>query len=248
MSLVQGGGFMGGAVGGFAGSLGAVAGDWAGKAGGQIFFGALAGGVGAELTGGNFWQGAVIGGIVAGLNHGLHEIDSDLDDPRKPIRTKRMISKSENHSLKGSRGGATAVIPKIGDGPKAGQGSGIFVPSGSQSMTTSDLTYYDDGTVDVNLTIQATRINTTGSYIANYEVIGPNGSVINSGILLDKGLGINNRMDYNTFTPKGSPAVISTARLHMPFNSTIKVNVGLTYKIPMGSIGAITTTHIIPVR
>ncbi|MDC8106503.1 hypothetical protein MTQ00_18450 [Chryseobacterium sp. B21-037] len=41
---------------------------------GTIAFGALAGGIGSELTGGNFWQGAVIGGIVAGLNHAMHRI------------------------------------------------------------------------------------------------------------------------------------------------------------------------------
>lgn len=77
LSLMQGGDFLSGAAGGFFGSLGAsafgaVAGDWANKAGGQIFFGALSGGIGAELSGGNFWQGAVTGGIVAGLNHVMH--------------------------------------------------------------------------------------------------------------------------------------------------------------------------------
>ena len=79
LSLMQGGSFqqvfLSAALGSLAASgFGAIAGDWAGKAGGQIFFGALSGGIGAELTGGNFWQGAVIGGIVAGLNHVLHEI------------------------------------------------------------------------------------------------------------------------------------------------------------------------------
>ncbi|MRX40069.1 hypothetical protein GJU43_12350 [Flavobacterium sp. LC2016-23] len=55
---------------------------------GTIAFGALSGGVGAELTGGNFWQGALTGGIVAGLNHVLHsnpnkslikKLNEDLD-------------------------------------------------------------------------------------------------------------------------------------------------------------------------
>lgn len=85
MSLVQGGDFMSAAAGGFFGSLGAsgfgaIAGDWAGNASGQIFFGALAGGVGAELTGGNFWQGAIIGGMVAGLNHAMHQMSGPGDD------------------------------------------------------------------------------------------------------------------------------------------------------------------------
>ena len=54
--------------------FGQVAGSWSNSTGGQILFGALSGGVGAELSGGNFWQGAVTGGIVAGLNHEMHKI------------------------------------------------------------------------------------------------------------------------------------------------------------------------------
>lgn len=76
ISLMQGGNsfeqaFASGAL----GSLGASAfGAVAGNTGvGNILFGALAGGVGSELTGGNFWQGAVIGGIVAALNHTIHK-------------------------------------------------------------------------------------------------------------------------------------------------------------------------------
>lgn len=38
----------------------------------MVAFGALSGGIGAELSGGNFWHGAITGGIVAGLNHELH--------------------------------------------------------------------------------------------------------------------------------------------------------------------------------
>lgn len=40
----------------------------------MIAFGALSGGIGAELSGGNFWEGAVIGGVVAGLNHAMHKM------------------------------------------------------------------------------------------------------------------------------------------------------------------------------
>lgn len=43
---------------------------------GTVGFGALSGGIGAELTGGNFWQGAIVGGVVAGLNHVLHKIQT----------------------------------------------------------------------------------------------------------------------------------------------------------------------------
>ena len=46
---------------------------FAGGAVGTITFGALSGGIGAELSGGNFWQGAVTGGIIAGLNHAMHK-------------------------------------------------------------------------------------------------------------------------------------------------------------------------------
>lgn len=79
LSLVQGQDFTSAFASAALGSLGAygygkAVGNFAGKAGGQILFGALTGGVGAELTGGNFWQGAIIGGVVAGLNHVAHEI------------------------------------------------------------------------------------------------------------------------------------------------------------------------------
>lgn len=51
----------------------------------MVAFGALSGGIGAELTGGNFWQGAVTGGIVAGLNYVMHKLGGE--DP-KPKRSK----------------------------------------------------------------------------------------------------------------------------------------------------------------
>ena len=58
---------------------------FAGGAVGMVAFGALSGGIGAELTGGNFWQGAVTGGIVAGLNYVMHKLGGE--DP-KPKRSK----------------------------------------------------------------------------------------------------------------------------------------------------------------
>jgi hypothetical protein len=87
----DGAGFLSGAAGGFFGSLGATAwgganGKWGGIAGkyagsdvGTIAFGALSGGVGAELSGGNFWKGAIAGGIVSGLNHVMHGIKEKQD-------------------------------------------------------------------------------------------------------------------------------------------------------------------------
>lgn len=101
----------------------------------------------------------------------MHEIDFDDGDPRKPIGSKRVRSTDEAHSLKGSRGGQS-VITQENPGNQVGNGKGIFVPSGSQTMVTADMTYYDDGTVDINMTTQAARMNTTGSYIANYDIVG----------------------------------------------------------------------------
>lgn len=54
-----------------------MAGDFANSTVGTVAFGALSGGIGAELSGGNFWEGAVIGGIVAGLNHAMHRESPD---------------------------------------------------------------------------------------------------------------------------------------------------------------------------
>ncbi len=87
---MQGGDFLSGAAGGFFGSLGAsgfgaVAGEWASSFGGNVFFGVLSGGIGAELTGGNFWVGAVTGGIVAGFNHAMHmeKLATDSNPPEE---------------------------------------------------------------------------------------------------------------------------------------------------------------------
>ena len=94
LSVMQGGDFLSGAAGGFFGSLGAsgfgaVAGEWGSSFGGNVFFGALSGGIGAELTGGNFWVGAVTGGIVAGFNHVMHKIKIiENNPPKNKIRTK----------------------------------------------------------------------------------------------------------------------------------------------------------------
>ena len=159
LDLMQGQDFLHSAVAGFAGSLGAS--GWRAvfgtKGASMIAFGAVSGGVGSELAGGNFWQGAVTGGIVAGLNHAAHEIDKTFIDDgnprRKPIGKKRLVSKRQAHALsKGSRGGQSVITPENPTN-QVGNGKGIFVPTGSQSMTTSGLTYYDDGTVDVNVTM-----------------------------------------------------------------------------------------------
>ena len=84
LSLVQGGDFLQGfasaALGSWAASgWEAAVPKFAGQAGGKILFGAVAGGIGAELMGGNFWQGAVTGGVVAGLNHVMHDLMTKPD-------------------------------------------------------------------------------------------------------------------------------------------------------------------------
>lgn len=75
----NGAGFFQGFVSGALGSL--AAGGWGKVAGSSgvsmIVFGALSGGIGAELSGGNFFKGFVIGGIVAGLNHAMHSSDME---------------------------------------------------------------------------------------------------------------------------------------------------------------------------
>ncbi|WP_428223539.1 RHS repeat domain-containing protein [Flavobacterium sp.] len=69
LSSVQGGNFWSAALSGAFGSLGAsafgaIGGNFARSTVGTITFGAISGGIGAELSGGNFWQGVVIGGMV----------------------------------------------------------------------------------------------------------------------------------------------------------------------------------------
>ncbi|AKH95793.1 VCBS repeat-containing protein [Elizabethkingia anophelis] len=84
LGFVQGESFTQSFISGSLGSLGAsafksLAGNFANNIGGTVLFGAIAGGIGAELSGGNFWQGATIGGIVAGFNHAVMR-DETLQD------------------------------------------------------------------------------------------------------------------------------------------------------------------------
>jgi hypothetical protein len=62
------------------GEWGGIGGNFAKGGAGTLFFGALAGGVGASLGGGNFWQGAVTGLFVAGMNHLAHMTDNAYED------------------------------------------------------------------------------------------------------------------------------------------------------------------------
>jgi len=99
------------------------------------------------------------------------------------------------------------------------------------------------------MTTQTSRMNTRGFYIANYEIVGPDGSKIDAGFLLHQEYGISSRMDYSTYNSQGSASVLSTATFRsIPLNSTIKVNIGLIYQIPAGAKGAMQTNHLIKVR
>ncbi len=119
MSLMQVGtfqqAFWSGALGSLgASAFGAVAGDFANKAVGQIAFGAVSGGIGAELSGGNFWQGAVIGGIVAGLNHAMHKIGNDPGPKRKIQISEELKKRLENGSKATSAMEVLAEMTKEG--------------------------------------------------------------------------------------------------------------------------------------
>lgn len=72
--------------------LGLVAGDFASSAGGIIAFGAISGGIGAELSDSNFWEGVVIGGIVAGLNHAMHSEQAQPDPPQEDDWVTKLIN------------------------------------------------------------------------------------------------------------------------------------------------------------
>lgn len=167
-------------------------------------------------------------------------------DPRKVTKRKTVKSKDRAHSLsRSSRGGMSIITPE-NPGNQVGNGLGMFVPTGSESMVTADMIFFDDNTVAIDITTQASRINTSGAYISNYKIVDPSGKVIDSEFLNYQKY---RRMDYPVFTNSGSPSVLSTARFNnIPINSTITVRIGLTYKIPAGAIGVISTNHIIKVR
>ncbi|OWP82982.1 hypothetical protein BWK59_12960 [Flavobacterium davisii] len=98
LSSVQGGNFWSAALSGAFGSLGAsafgaIGGDFAKSTVGTITFGAISGGVGAELSGGNFWQGVVIGGIVVGLNHAMHNALDEGPEGEGPKPKKYSVRK-----------------------------------------------------------------------------------------------------------------------------------------------------------
>jgi len=126
LSLMQGGSFHQALLSGALGSLGAsafgaVGKGFANQVTGKVLFGAISGGIGAELSGGNFWQGAVIGGIVAGLNHGLHEMNSthpsDGDKPQKG-KTGKAPSKAKNvQKLVKTASQVATVLDIVGDTP-----------------------------------------------------------------------------------------------------------------------------------
>jgi hypothetical protein len=79
--------FTAGGLGSLAGSaFSAYAPDFARSPVGQLAFGAVSGGVGAELTGSDFWQGAAIGLMTTGLNHMQQEVKLNMQI-RKYVET-----------------------------------------------------------------------------------------------------------------------------------------------------------------
>jgi RHS repeat-associated protein len=116
LGLVQGQNFLSSAASGVFGSLGAYGwgkamngiglGQFSQSTYGMIGFGALSGGVGAELTGGNFWQGVLIGGIVSGLNHAMHSIDwqrPEQQDQYSSQSSKKLSQNEFNEYVKQNR-------------------------------------------------------------------------------------------------------------------------------------------------
>lgn len=108
---------------------------------GGTSFGALSGGIGAELTGGNFWRGAGQGATVALLNHYGHMLEDDINkarDARK--RAKAYAEKAfEGVGLAASSGGGDGGLPSI-DGVTAPWNNEVIVEKYHQIMK------YLDGT------------------------------------------------------------------------------------------------------
>lgn len=85
--------FWSGALGSLGASgFGAIGGKFAKNTVGTIAFGALSGGIGAELSGGNFWEGAVIGGAMGAISYGLGKL---FNNGRKTVNYE-METTSEN--------------------------------------------------------------------------------------------------------------------------------------------------------
>lgn len=177
LSMMQGGNFFTGAASGMLGHLGAEAwgatmrgaglDKFAQSTGGMVAFGAISGGVGAELSGGNFWQGAVTGGIVAGLNSAMHKIGGPGDPPTKRQKLKKSIDVTDK-VLKSTEA-ISALDKYIADATKS-QPNKILGKSGRiagnlanvTSVAVSGLEYYNGDISGLELTFdlgaQATSI------------------------------------------------------------------------------------------
>ncbi|MDE5483453.1 MULTISPECIES: RHS repeat-associated core domain-containing protein [Elizabethkingia] len=137
LSLMQGGKFEQALISGMLGSLGAKlwiseGGKFASSTLGMVTFGAIAGGIGSELTGGNFWQGVVIGGMVAGLNDALHKVGGPGDgDKEKKSKTKNtgvsVTNKSKYQWMK--------YYNNLGDELSINVSSGSTIGSGRVGVT-----------------------------------------------------------------------------------------------------------------
>ena len=105
LSELQGGSFKNGFASGTLSSVATsgfkvVGGNFADSKLGGISFGALSGGVGAELTGGDFWRGAGIGATVTLLNHLAHDgIEKIQNEKAKKLAKKLRLSEEELNEI-----------------------------------------------------------------------------------------------------------------------------------------------------
>ncbi|MGQ1908992.1 hypothetical protein ACT3CE_04325 [Marinifilum sp. RC60d5] len=60
---------------------------------GGTSFGALSGGVGAELSGGDFWRGAGLGATVSLLNHYMHQVEGEWNEKRAINKRAKVYAK-----------------------------------------------------------------------------------------------------------------------------------------------------------
>jgi len=143
MSVVQGENFFSGALSGFLGHMGAEAwgvtmngmglSQFSQSTAGMITFGAISGGIGAELSGGNFWQGAVTGGIVAGLNSAMHKIE---DGPGK--------KKAKSNSNEDKSSFATTVSVNISVPKEEFENIAIITENNGQTFSPTKHGEYDN--------------------------------------------------------------------------------------------------------
>lgn len=227
LSLMQNSSFQQSFFSGALGSLGAsafgsVAGQAANSTVGTIAFGAMAGGVGAELTGGNFWQGVLVGGIVAGLNHTMHMDDGAGDGDKKTKVSKKPSTIKKTQPLVKKAAQVATVIDIVGDTPGgrsvlkvAGKSAGKAFPI---LETTSNVMEYSNGDISgQRLVYRSTGV--AASIIIGAElgsVVPGAGSAVGAGVGGIFGVG---ELLYDQFNQYVKPVMIQKVN---HFNNQIK--------------------------